>query len=169
MRAKAFTTAFAIVLGALLWAPTASAASIVVSPTSVPVGGTVTLSGDVLGPGGTPGCTVPGTVTLLSDALAGHGQFQAPGIQGPVGANAKFSIQTTILAGVAPGTYTITGRCGGGNLGVSATLTVVPSMPRTGAGGGQTPPVLPGVLLFAAGIVVAVGAMSLTRAARRRP
>jgi hypothetical protein len=51
------------------------------------------------------------------------------------GADARFSVQVTIPAGVAPGTYTITGRCGGGNLGVQATLVVAATLPATGGGG----------------------------------
>ena len=42
--------------GALLAVVTVSAASIVVAPAVIPAGGTVTVSGNVLGPGGKPGC-----------------------------------------------------------------------------------------------------------------
>jgi hypothetical protein len=78
----------AVVLGlmvGLLSVTTASAASINVAPTNVPVGGTVTVSGDVLGPDGKPACVVPGQgratsppspVTLISGAFAGQGSFQ---------------------------------------------------------------------------------------------
>jgi hypothetical protein len=33
----------------------------------------------------------------------------------------------TLSPEVVPGTYTVTGRCGGGDLGVSASLTVAPT------------------------------------------
>lgn len=126
---------FGLVTGLVLVA-TAGAASITVSPTSVPVGGTVTVSGDVLAPGGQPGCTVPGTVTLISGAFAGQGSFMNQDVETTAGADGKFSVQATILSGVAPGTYTITGRCGGGNLGVQATLVVTAAgLPSTGSGG----------------------------------
>ncbi|MDQ6850294.1 MAG: hypothetical protein M3070_10085 [Actinomycetota bacterium] len=124
-----------VVIG--LWsAALASAASINVSPASVPVGGTVTVSGDVLAPGGTPGCAVPGTVSLFSAAF---GDPNIP-VQTTAGADSKFSVQVHLPAGVAPGTYSITGRCGGGNLGVQATLVVTPALPSTGSGGLNTGP-----------------------------
>src|SRR5579871_1377870 len=122
----------AVILG--LWSLAGvSAASINVSPASVPVGGTVTVSGDVLAPGGQPGCQVPGTVLLFSGAF---GDPNTP-VQATAGADAHFSVSVTIPAGVAPGTYTITGRCGGGNLGVQATLVVTAGLPSTGVAGVQ--------------------------------
>ena len=118
----------AIVLGLMvgvLSVTTASAASIVVAPTSVPVGGTVTVSGDVLGPRGTA-CVAPGQVTLISGAFAGQGSFQNQDVETTADGNCRFSTKATILSGVQPGTYSITGRYGGGNLGVQATLAVTP-------------------------------------------
>jgi hypothetical protein len=103
----------------------ASAASINVSPSSVALGGNVQLSGDVLAPDGTPGCAVPGTVTLVSDAFAGPGEFAGVGaVDLPVDATGHFDDTVTLDSAVAAGTYSISGRCGGGNLGVEATLTV---------------------------------------------
>lgn len=110
----------------------AHAASINASPASVPAGGTVTVSGDVLAPGGQAGCQLPGTVLLFSGAF---GDINTP-VQASAGADAKFSVTTMIPATVAPGTYTITGRCGGGNLGVQAMLVVrAAGLPSTGSGG----------------------------------
>lgn len=120
----------------LLSAATAHAASITVNPSTVAVGGTVTVTGDVLDSTGQPGCQVPGTVILLSGAFAGQGSFMNQDVEANVGADGKFSAQATILAGVSPGTYPITGRCGGGNLGVQATLVVTSAgLPSTGSGG----------------------------------
>jgi hypothetical protein len=115
-----------------LTAVTASAASINVTPSTVLIGGTVTVSGDVLGPNGQPGCAVPGTVTLISGAFAGQGNFQGQDVEAPVGADGKYSVRARVLPGVQPNTYTVTGRCGGGNLGVQATLVVTPGLPSTG-------------------------------------
>jgi hypothetical protein len=137
MRALAgiFGLMFGLIVG-LLTAATANAASIVVSPGSVPVGGTVTVSGDVLGPNGQPGCQVPGTVILLSGAFAGQGSFMNQDVETTAGIDGKFSVQAHILSGVAPGTYTITGRCGGGNLGVQTALVVTAAgLPSTGSAG----------------------------------
>ena len=39
----------------------------------------------------------------------------------------NFTTTVTLSPSVAPGTYDITGRCGGGNLGVSASLTIAPT------------------------------------------
>jgi len=123
--------------GALLAVVTVSAASIVVAPAVIPAGGTVTVSGNVLGPGGKPGCVVPGGVTLISGAFAGQGSFMHEDVEGAVDAAGRFSVVARVLPGVAPATYTITGRCGGGNLGVVASLTVTPALPMTGAPAGQ--------------------------------
>jgi len=114
---------------------TASAASINVTPGTVPVGGTVTVSGDVLNggnpdnPGRRPACQLPGTVTLISGACAGQGSFMNMDVETTAGTDGRFSVQATILSGVRPDTYEITGRCGGGNLGVSATLVVTAGTP----------------------------------------
>jgi hypothetical protein len=110
-----------------LGATAAVAATIVVNPTTVSAGGEVTVSGDVLA-NGTPGCTVPGDVTLISDAFAGLGEFAGVGATtAPADASGNFTTTVTLSPDVAPGTYDVTGRCGGGNLGVSATLTVAPT------------------------------------------
>ena len=135
---RAAVRSFGLILGLVIGlgsAALASAASITVSPTTVPIGGTVTVSGDVLAPGGQPGCQLPGTVILLSGAFAGQGSFMNQDVETTAGADGTFSVQAHILASVAPGTYTITGRCGGGNLGVQASLVVTPALPATGSGG----------------------------------
>jgi hypothetical protein len=127
----------AILVGTFLAvASSASAATIVVTPTTVPTAGTVTLSGDVLA-NGTPGCAVPGTVTLISGAFAGLAEFAGQGaVNLPVDATGHFSSAVTVKSSVAAGTYTVTGRCGGGNLGITASLTVA-GLPRTGAAFGS--------------------------------
>jgi hypothetical protein len=114
----------------------------------------VTVSGDVLAPGGQPGCQVPGTVLLFSGAF---GDPNTP-VQAPAGADATFSVSVTIPAGVSPGTYPITGRCGGGNLGVQATLVVTPALPGTGSGGLLREPA-GGLPIGAAAVALAVGAL----------
>jgi hypothetical protein len=127
------TTVAVVLLAALSVASsTAVAASIVVSPTTAAPGGNVRLSGDVLAPDGTPGCSVPGTVTLISDAFVGIGEFAGVGaVTLPVDATAHFDRTVRLSATVAEGTYEIGGRCGGGNLGVAATLEIL-KLPPTG-------------------------------------
>jgi hypothetical protein len=116
-----------VTLGALpvvAWTTPAHAATITASPSTVPVGGQVTLSGDVLA-NGQPGCQVPGEATLISTAFNGLGEFAGVGaVTAPVDASGNFTTTVTLPATTAPGTYQITGRCGGGDLGVTATLTV---------------------------------------------
>ena len=122
----------------------AQAATIDVSPSSVAVGGQVTLSGDVL-VNGQPACDAPGEVTLISQAFNGLGEFAGVGaVTAPVDASGNFTTTVTLPGTTAPGTYEISGRCGGGNLGVTATLTVVAAQqptidvsPSTVAVGGQ--------------------------------
>jgi hypothetical protein len=112
----------------------ASAASINVSPSTVATGGTFQLSGDVLAPGGQPGCEVPGTVTLISDAFLGLGEFAGkPAVDVPVDATGHFSIGLKLDVSAPTGTHTITGRCGGGNLGVEGSITVS-QLAATGSG-----------------------------------
>jgi hypothetical protein len=103
----------------------ASAATILANPSTVVAGSQVTVSGDVLA-NGSPGCSVPGEVTLISPAFAGLGDFAGtPATVATADATGSFSTTVTIAPSVAPGTYDITGRCGGGNLGVTGSITVV--------------------------------------------
>jgi|GEM_PF-5252238 len=137
-----------------------SAASINVSPTTVSPGGDVRLTGDILADG-TPGCDVTGTVTLISDALAGLGEFAGVGaVDLPLDATGHFDSTVTLSASVAPGTYSIGGRCGGGNLGVSATV-VVGALPPTGLR-------LAVELVAIASMLVAIGVAMLAMTRQRR-
>jgi hypothetical protein len=136
------------------------------------VGGSVTVSGNVLAPGGQPGCELPGTVTLISGAFAGQGSFQGSDVETTADSSGTFSVVATILAGVTPGTYTITGRCGGGSLGVAASLTVTPALPGTGAVSQSAvmgPPFAPfgpiGAAVVAAAALVALGLWARRRRA----
>lgn len=89
------------------------------SPTTVRRGSTVLVRG-VAG-----GCTSGDTLTIMSRAFpATHSFAGVPAIYGQVGSAGRFSAVTRIPLVRAPGAYVITARCGGGNLGVSAHLTV---------------------------------------------
>jgi hypothetical protein len=141
----------------------AAAASINVSPSATAPAGTVTVSGDVL-VNGQPGCTVPGTVTLISGAFAGISEFAGTGaVDVPVDAAGIFNAPVTLEPAVGPGTYQITGRCGGGNFGVTATLTVT-GMPRTGGGFG---PLSDRQVALCALAVIAFGIAATTSSRRR--
>jgi len=150
--------AAAVAVVALLAGPAlAAGATIHVHPTSVPAGGTVTVSGSV------PGCPVGDQVTLISKAFVHTHDFAGlPAIFTPVKPGGTFSTTTRIPSTRTPGTYGITGRCGGGNLGVEATLRVratATGLPFTGAS--TLPELTVGLGLLGVGGLV-------LRAARRR-
>jgi len=71
------------------------------------------------------GCTAGDTVTIMSRAFrATHSFAGVPAVLGRVGSAGRFSAVARIPLLRAPGTYTVTARCGGGNLGIAARLTV---------------------------------------------
>jgi hypothetical protein len=117
----------AVRLGAIVGAVLASSAAfgaaaptIRVSPSSLRAGQIVRVYGVV------PGCPRGEKVTLTSQAFAGAQRYAGvPAITATVGTGARYSVRTRIPSTRRPGTYRIGGRCGGGNLGVSATLRVI--------------------------------------------
>jgi hypothetical protein len=107
-------------------APAQAGASVTVSPSSTPAGGTVRFSGVV-----PTGCE--GDVTLTSTAA-----LFAPdgfGPQAPRDAMGAFQVNFQVPGSTPPGTYTVGVRCGGGNVGVSTSLMVTsaPAAPMRGA------------------------------------
>lgn len=72
------------------------------------------------------GCTSGDTVTIISHAFpATHSFAGVPAALAQVGSAGRFSTIVTIPRLRSPATYTVTARCGGGNLGVEAHLTVI--------------------------------------------
>jgi len=131
IRRLVFVLVVALGMLTMLAAP-ASATSIIVSQTSVPVGGVVVISGDTTTASGQH-CAAGDEVTLISNVFVGHAEFAGVGaVVTPVDATGHYRVSVTVLTRVRAGRYTITARCGGGNLGVVATLTVS-GLPRTGA------------------------------------
>ena len=93
--------------------------ALTVRPRIVRPGGVVLVSG-VAG-----GCTAGDQVTVLSRAFAATHSFAGvPAVLAQVGSAGRFSAKARIPATRHSGTYVLTARCGGGNLGVSARLTV---------------------------------------------
>jgi hypothetical protein len=93
-----------------------------VSPRSVIAGNTVTVSG-WLPPA--PGSECATGVTLLSHAFVHTHDFaDVPAVAAAVKPDGSFTATTRIPRSKAAGTYVITGRCGGGNIGASAALVV---------------------------------------------
>ena len=71
------------------------------------------------------GCTAGDRVTVSSRAFAAAHTFAGvPAVFAQVGSAGRFSAMTRIPKPRRPGIYILTARCGGGNLGVSARLTV---------------------------------------------
>jgi hypothetical protein len=104
-------------------APTTPPARIDVSPSSVAAGRTVTLSGSV-GPA-PAGSDCARGVTLISRAFVHTNDFAGlPAVGAAVKSDGTFTASTTIPRSKPAGTYTITGRCGGANLGAAAKLVV---------------------------------------------
>ena len=93
--------------------------SLAVTPSTVRLGRTVLVHG-VAGD-----CTAGDAVTVLSRAFAATHSFAGvPAVLAEVGSAGRFSATTRIPLARRAGTYVVTARCGGGNLGVSAHLTV---------------------------------------------
>lgn len=93
---------------------------IAVSPNPVHRGDAVRLHGTV------PTCARGDQVTLISKAFSRRHEFAGlPAVYAHVGAHHAYSVTTQIPAARPARRYTITGRCGGGNLGVSVSLRVL--------------------------------------------
>jgi len=112
----------ALVLAAALAVVPAAAAvrpTLTVTPSSVPRGHVVALRGNA------DGCPAGDNVELLSRAFVHTHDFASvPAVYAPVRQGGLFRAATRIPATKAPGSYTITARCGGGNLGVLRRLAV---------------------------------------------
>lgn len=73
------------------------------------------------------GCTTGNRVTLISDAFSSAHMFAGKNaIFATVLPGDRYSVITMIPANRVPDRYAITGRCGGGNFGVTAYLRVLP-------------------------------------------
>lgn len=109
-------------------APTEYLGSLRVRPTAVHAGGRVRVFGAIGRTGGQLDCPVGDQVKLLSHAFRPSGREfgGVPTAYGKVARNGSFSAQTTIPIDRHPGVYTVSGRCGGGNLGALAKLRVLP-------------------------------------------
>jgi type 1 fimbria pilin len=153
---------FAVLAWLVVIAAPASAANMTVSPSSVATGGTVTVSGVVP----VPGCSVPGTVTLVSGAFVGLNAVPEPtgtgSVNVPVDASGHFSAPVTLKLGVTPGTYGVLGRCRQGELGGPFPNLTVTGLARTGGSIGPLSDAAAtgiGLALVATGFALALLAM----------
>jgi hypothetical protein len=100
--------------------------SVTVSPSTVEPGDTVTISGNV---SPSPGECEQVQITSMADLFPPDGF----GPQVPLDANGNFETTYTVPADTPAGTYGIGLRCGGGNVGVSASLQVTSPAPPAAA------------------------------------
>jgi hypothetical protein len=114
----------ALVLSAFLAAPALAAPllappSLRLLPSTVAQGGSLTIVGAALG------CALGNDVVVLSRAFSPRREFAGvPAAVTSVRAGGRFRTRATIPRTRRPGTYVVTARCGGGNLGIARTLTV---------------------------------------------
>jgi hypothetical protein len=109
-----------VLVGTLAAPATAAGPSMHVQPNVVHRGHVVRVHGAV------PGCPRGDQVTLISGAFSHRHRFAGlPVVVATVGAHSRYSVRTRIPGTRAPGHYLISGRCGGGNLGVSVSLRVL--------------------------------------------
>jgi hypothetical protein len=112
LAAAAGLAALAIPGGAL-----AASVHMVVTPATVAPGAAVRVTA-------TKSPCLPGDqITLISAAFPGHA-FGEGAVYGTVEAHGAFSVRTGLAKGLRAGSYRVGGRCGGGNLGVTAGFRV---------------------------------------------
>jgi hypothetical protein len=115
------TLAVVVLVG---WVGTAAASTLAkpslrLVPNPVKAGHVVTVKGSA------DGCGVGDTVTVISHAFSPKHTFAGvPAVLTKVRAGGSFHTSTTIPPGRRAGVYSVTARCGGGNLGVLAHLHV---------------------------------------------
>jgi hypothetical protein len=126
----------ALVPGLWLAVPIGAAppATLHVTPSTVPAGGAVQVSGT---------CEPNTEGFAISHAFLHNASHDFAGVgAAPFTTNAAgaFSVTAAIPSSIAAGSYTVTARCGGGNLGIAVSLTVTsasgaPTAVPAGSGG----------------------------------
>jgi hypothetical protein len=115
-RSAALTVAFT--LAAAVPAFSANPNTIKVDPASVHRGKVVRVYGVVI--------DCQGSLTLISKAFPHTHDFAGlPAVYAKPAATGQYHVRVTIPASRKAGTYTISGRCGGGNIGVTRKLKVL--------------------------------------------
>ena len=123
MRALMLAGAVSLIAAVWMAAPIDAAnATLTVAPASGPAGGVVTFSGS-LATTGTPSCAAGDPVTLTSTAAFFPGDGFGPSAT-RAGATGAFSVTYHVPSTTPAGTYVVGMRCGGGDVGVTTSLTV---------------------------------------------
>ena len=101
-------------------AAAASAASLTVTPSVVREGRLVFISGNA------GACPVGDTMTIISRAFVRKHEFAGvPAALAKIRSGGQFSTRARIRHGLRARLFVVTARCGGGNLGVAAHITVL--------------------------------------------
>ena len=130
---KLLILSIALVPGLWLATPAgaASPATLHVAPTSVAAGGSVQVTGS---------CEPSTEGFAISHAFLHDAAHDFAGVgAAPFATNAAgaFSVAAEIPSSTPPGSYGVTARCGGGNLGITVALTVTASGPPTAVPAGS--------------------------------
>ena len=146
----------AVVIAAPAYA--AKKASISVSPSTVPAGGTVHVSGSIP----VKGCPASDGATIV-----GQSALFPPDGFGPTtkrDSSGDFALDYTVPTSTPAGTYSVGVRCGGANVGVAASLTVTTTPSGgVGAGLGGTAHGSPLWTLFGGGCLLLAGGAAALR------
>ena len=168
---KLLILSIALVPGLWLATPAgaASPATLHAAPTSVPAGGSVQVTGS---------CQPSTQGFAISHAFLHDARHEFAGVgAAPFTTNAAgaFSVAAEIPSSTAPGSYDVTARCGGGNLGITVALTVTaasgtPTAVPAGSGGqaGTTSPGTERGQLLLAGLGAVLLLAGCAGLARRR-
>jgi hypothetical protein len=166
----------ALAVAPMIWLATPAAAapttSLHVTPTTVTAGGSVLVSGT---------CEANTNGFALSHAFLHDASHDFAGVGAAsfqTDASGAFAVTAQVPASIPPGNYDVTGRCGGGNLGISVTLTVVAAatpptavpagsggLAATRTGGSDVGPLLVGGIGVA---LVVLGGLGMSRRSTRR-
>jgi hypothetical protein len=108
-----------VVLAALVVAVAATAAAghIAVKPGTISPGGVITVAA------ASSLCLSRDQVILISTAFPGHA-YGKGAVYGHVAAHGAFTVRAHVRSKIKPGRYSISFRCGGGNLGVSVYVRI---------------------------------------------
>jgi hypothetical protein len=122
---RTLAAVLAVAAAGLLPAAAVASPTLHVKPKRVHAGERVRVFGNIAA-----GCEAGSRVTLISHAFPKRHEFAGvPAVFARVRSNGNFGKRVRIPQSKAPKRYTVSGRCGGGNLGVTRKLVVLAPLP----------------------------------------